>query len=116
MHTIPVKPDEVSDKYIVDLAVQVFKACTSVLPTLLPLPEDHRQLSTWVNDMRYLITQRDVAIATAGTEPATVGEDDWAAQCAAEYRSWNPEDGTVVRRGSPTPVRCPCGREVVCGN
>jgi len=114
MHTIPVRANEVSDKYITDLAVQVFKQCVSILPTLLPLPEAHRNLDSWVNDMRYLIVQRDGVVAVAGTEPATLGNEEWAAQCAAEYRTWNPDDGTVVRNGSPERVRCPCGGEVQC--
>ena len=111
MHTIPVRPQDVSDSYIEALAVQVFNQCVSILPTLLPLPEAHRNLDTWVNDMRYLITQR------AGTVPAAAAPDegDWASACAAEYRSWDPASGTVVRHGSPERVPCPCGKEVECG-
>jgi hypothetical protein len=34
-------------------------------------------------------------------------QSDWALRCAMEYRSFRPSDGTVVRRGSHTRVRCP---------
>ena len=111
MHTIPVKPENVSDEYIKALAVQVFKECVSVLPTLLPLPELHRDLDTWISDMRYLLVQR------AGTVPATaaIPDDDlWRQQCEAQYRTWDPDTGTVVRAGSPDRVKCPCGGEVDC--
>jgi hypothetical protein len=111
MHTIPVKPENVSDEYIKALAVQVFKECVSVLPALLPLPEQHRGLDTWISDMRYLLVQR------AGTVPATaaIPDDDlWRQQCEAQYRTWDPDTGTVVRAGSPDRVKCPCGGEVDC--
>lgn len=112
IHTIPVKPEDVNDAYITHLAVQVFKDCVSVLPTLLPLPEAHRNLDTWVGDMRYLIMQR-VGTAPATAEPIAADEA-WRQQCAATYRSWDEETGTVVRRGSHERVRCPCGDGVDC--
>ena len=33
--------------------------------------------------------------------------NDWALRCAMQYRSFRPSDGTVVRRGTRTRVRCP---------
>lgn len=55
----------------------------------------------------------------SGTVPATdrviaVSNEQWEAACAAEYRTWDPDTKTVVRRGSPERVRCPCGEEVQC--
>ena len=67
--------------------------CIRVLPTRLPMPEE------------------------PGTVPAgdrlknenKPGNSDpaWEEACAAEYVSWEPETGTVVRRGSPERVKCP---------
>jgi len=118
MHTIPVSPQDVSNDYIEALAVQVFKQCVSVLPTLLPLPEKHRNLGSWIGDMRYMLEQR---IEGAGTAPAAdrpqasiASDEAWRQQCAATYRSWDEETGTVVRRGSHERVRCPCGDGVDC--
>ena len=39
MHTIPVKPENVSDSYIKALATRLYMECVSVIPALLPLPE-----------------------------------------------------------------------------
>jgi hypothetical protein len=53
-----------------------------------------------------------------GIAPATgrpLGTDAWREACSAEYRTWDPETETVVRKGSPERVRCPCGEEVDCG-
>lgn len=108
MHTIPVKPENVGDEYIEQLAVQVFKQCVSVLPTLLPLPAEHRNLGTWVNDMRRMLIER------AGTAPAVANDDEWRAQCRTEYKTWDEATGTVVRSGSDARVPCPCGKEVTC--
>jgi hypothetical protein len=107
MHSRPIGPT-VTDEYIEGLAVEVFKQCMSVLPTLLPLPEAHRNLGTWVEDMRTLLISR------AGTEPAMSGDAEWREACSRTYRTWNEETGTVIRRGNPDPVRCPCGKDVVC--
>lgn len=80
-------------------AAEMYKAygdCIRVLPTRLPMPE------------------------APGTVPATdrppePGDEAWRAQCRAEYRTWDEETGTVIRRGSPERVKCPCGAEVDCG-
>jgi hypothetical protein len=106
MHSRPV--GTVTDKYIESLAVQVFHQCMSILPTLLPLPEAHRNLDTWVADMRTLLVSR------AGTEPAMGGDDEWRDQCQRQYRTWDEATGTVIRAGSPARVRCPCGEGVTC--
>jgi hypothetical protein len=108
MHAIPVSPQTITDDYIEALAVKTFKECLSVLPTLLPLPEAHRNLTTWVADMKTLLVSR------AGTEPAMAGDAEWREACARTYRTWNEDTGMVIRKGSPEPVRCPCGTEVVC--
>jgi hypothetical protein len=109
LHTIPVKPDEVTDSYIESLAVQVFRECVSVLPALLPLPEQHRSLKTWVGDMRFMVSQRDRTASVAGTVPASAAPDDdaWREACRSEYRTWDEADGTVIRNGNPERVRCP---------
>jgi hypothetical protein len=107
MHSRPIGPT-VTDDYIEGLAVEVFKQCMSVLPTLLPLPEAHRDLNTWVEDMKTLLVSR------AGTEPAMSGDAEWRAQCERQYFTWDEGTGTVIRAGNPARVRCPCGQEVVC--
>jgi hypothetical protein len=107
MHSRPIGPT-VTDEYIEGLAVEVFKQCMSVLPTLLPLPEAHRDLGTWVADMKTLLVSR------AGTEPAMAGDAEWRDACARTYRTWEEETGTVIRAGNPARVRCPCGQEVNC--
>jgi hypothetical protein len=108
MHSLPVNPATVTDEYITALAVKLFKECVSVVPALLPLPPEHRSLQAWAEDMRALLISR------AGTEPAMSGDAEWRAQCAATYRTWDEETGTVIRAGNPARVRCPCGEEVVC--
>jgi hypothetical protein len=115
MHTAPVSA-AVTDAYIEGLAVKLFSECVSVVPALLPLPEGHRDLGTWVKDMQRML------ILQPGTEPAAEkppaqgdADDEWRAACAAEYQTWDEETGTVVRAGSPERVRCPCGKEVDCG-
>lgn len=112
MHTIPVSPGDVTDSYIEALAVRVFQDCVSILPTLLPLPEAHRNLDSWIIDMRYLIMQR-VGTAPATAEPIA-GDEEWRRQCAATYRTWDEETGTVIRRGSHERTECPCGKGVTC--
>jgi hypothetical protein len=49
------------------------------------------------------------AVGRQGTEPATAATGDaaWREACRSQYLTWNEADGTVVRRGSPEPVRCP---------
>jgi hypothetical protein len=107
MHSRPIGPT-VTDEYIEGLAVEVFKQCMSVLPTLLPLPEAHRNLGTWVEDMRTLLISR------AGTEPAMAGDAEWREQCERQYFTWDEATGTVIRAGNPARVKCPCGQEVQC--
>jgi hypothetical protein len=107
-HTLPVNPSTVSDDYIRSLAVKVYGQCLSVLPTLLPLPSAHRDLGTWVADMKTLLVSR------AGTEPAMAGDAEWRAQCERQYFTWDEATGTVIRAGNPARVRCPCGEEIDC--
>jgi hypothetical protein len=107
MHSRPIGPT-VTDEYIEGLAVEVFKQCMSILPTLLPLPEAHRNLTTWTADMKTLLVSR------AGTEPAMSGDAEWRAQCERQYRTWDEATGTVIRTGNPARVKCPCGEEVDC--
>ena len=81
--------------------------CLAVLPTLLPVSDD---LETWLADMRDVLVLRGAErVANIGTEPASVNpsEEAWREACRSEYRTWDEADGTVVRRGSPEPVRCP---------
>ena len=111
MHTAPVSAS-VTDAYIEALAVKLFEECVSVVPALLPLPEEHRNLGSWVKDMQRLLISRS-GIEPAGDAPVGV-DDSWRASCAAEYRTWDPDTETVVRAGSPERVRCPCGEEVQC--
>lgn len=88
--------------------------CLSVVPTLLPVSQG---LQPWLADMRDLIILKARYEGTMpATEKPTVREDtSWKDQCRAEYRSWDEDTGTVVRRGSPERVKCPCGTEVECG-
>lgn len=102
MHTEPVKAYD--RDYLEALSVVVFKQCVSILPTLLPLPDGHRNLDTWLDDMQAFM------VANVGTEPAGEGDggsEEWRQACRQEYVTWSEEDGTVVRRGSPERVRCP---------
>jgi hypothetical protein len=102
--------------YILARAKEHYAACLAILPTLLPLPEEG-SLKSWLADTRdLLILIGREKFADAGTEPAKENPSDaeWRAQCAREYATWNEADGTVVRKGNPEPVRCPCGGEVIC--
>lgn len=92
MHAAPVDTRLANTDYIVMLSKRIYRQCVANLPTLLPLPEEHRNLDTWAEDMRVLILSR------AGTEPATGSE--WAEACAAQWRTFDPSDGTVVRPAS----------------
>jgi len=102
---------------IKNAALAHYVDCISILPTLLPLPSDLGGYDRWVVDIRDLVFLRaKEKVVTIGTVPATAKptDEEWRRQCRAEYASWNEEDGTVIRRGNPTPVRCPCMAEVQC--
>jgi hypothetical protein len=101
------------------MAKKAYGQCLAILPTLMPLQEQGG-LEQWLADIR------DLIILRSGTEPASeapepaqtpassaLTDEEWRAQCEAEYVSWNPDTGTVVRRGLGE-VRCPCGGEVDC--
>jgi hypothetical protein len=118
MHgTEPVTADT---DYILARAKVAYGECLSVLPTLLALPADTGSLKSWLADIR------DLTILRSGTKPAAekaakastpaglVDEVEWRRQCRAEYNTWDEETGTVIRRGNPERVKCPCGGEVVC--
>jgi hypothetical protein len=98
---------------ILGKAKEHYSQCLSILPALLPLPEKTGTLEQWLADIR------DLVILKAGTQPAkeqpVADEETWKEQCRAEYKSWDEETGTVVRKGNPERVRCPCGGEVQCG-
>lgn len=104
---------------ILELAKKEYGDCLAVLPTLLPLPVELGSLKEWLADMR------DLVILRAGRKPASdppapanqlLDDVAWRAQCAAEYRTWNADTGTVVRGNGIGEVRCPCGSEVTCAN
>jgi hypothetical protein len=105
--------------YILKIAQGHYGDCLAVLPTLLPLPEETGSLRSWLADIRDLmvLTGRKKVI-DIGTVPAVDKKPDpdeeWRRQCRAEYSTWEEETGTVVRRGSPERVRCPCGTEIQC--
>lgn len=105
----PIDTRMASYDYIEKLAIDSFNECQSVIPAQLPLAPDYRALAPWIEDMQAIVLDR------AGTSPAGQGVPGWEEACAAEYISWDASTGTVVRRGSPERVRCPCGVEVVCG-
>lgn len=74
-----------------------------------PLLEGGDAMKTvaWVASMHQLLRGR---FAGQGTVPAgdRPTPDGWAAACAAEWRSFDPEDGTVIRpRSKGGKVRCP---------
>lgn len=95
--------------YILDLAKRHYADCLAVLPALLPLPPEGA-LKVWLADVRDLLVLTGSAkVADVGTAPATEdpGDAAWREACAAEYRTWNEADGTVVRNGNPERVRCP---------
>lgn len=99
---------------VANWAIEEYKACLSILPAMLPVPASGAY-KEWLADMR------DLIILNAGTEPASdtpqgdLNDEEWRAQCRAEYNTWEEETGTVIRRGNPERVRCPCGGEVTCG-
>lgn len=113
----PTKAIDADTDVILEIAKGHYGDCLSVLPTLLPMPANLGDLKSWLADMRDVVLLRSRSL---GTEPAVEekvveGDEEWRAQCRAEYNSWEEETGTVVRRGSPQRVRCPCGGEVRCG-
>lgn len=112
MHTRPVDMAMAGPTYPEDLAFAIYKQCVSILPTLLPLPEEHRNLASWNADLVEWIGSQQGTAPALSSPAAPPG---WAEQCAAEYVSWDAATGTVIRRGSPERVPCPCGKEVDCG-
>ena len=103
-------------------AIAHYTDCISIIPTLLPLPPGVGTFDQWVADIRDVIYWRaKIHVRTIGTAPATSAkpkdpdDEEWRRQCRAEYNTWNEDDGTVIRRGNPERVRCPCGEEVICG-
>lgn len=69
----------------------------------------------WLDDMERILLARSAEeaarIAKLGTVPATdrpAGPEGWAEACDRMWRSFNPEDGTVVRpRSKGGKQRCP---------
>lgn len=83
-----------------------------------PLLEGDNSDEAWsLRVYRLLIVQAEAYATAQGTEPADEkpGDEAWREQCRAEYRTWDEDTGTVVRRGSHERVRCPCGGDVACG-
>jgi len=115
----PTKSITADTDVILELAKKEYAECLSILPNYLPLPAEIGSLKSWLADMRDLIILRNskegVAPAADKPEGDTPDEEEWRAQCRAEYSTWEEETGTVVRRGNPERVRCPCGGEVTCG-
>jgi hypothetical protein len=68
----------------VPLMNEAYGDCIRILPTRLPMPAE-------------------LGSVPAADRPAS----GWSEACAAEYRTWDAETGTVVRRGSPDRVECP---------
>ena len=99
-------------------AVAHYSDCVSILPTLMPLPPDLGAFDQWVADVRDLVFMMAKEKAgSIGTVPATenTADEEWRRACRGEYNTWDEQTGTVIRRGNPERVRCPCGTEVVCG-
>jgi len=117
---------------ILAMAKKEYGECLSVLPTLLPLPAELGGFEQWLADIRDLLilktgrkpaAERPLPTTTSferfkPTPVSATGLDDatWRAQCAAEYRTWNPDTGTVIRGNGIGEVPCPCGKEVKCVN
>lgn len=105
-----------ADGNLVELRAQSqFRTCMA-LPEYdaLPLPDlPPAQTTNWAHRVALQ------SVGRQGTEPAgddtepnrpiksDGGSPEWAKACSIEYRTWNPDDGTVLRRGSPERVRCP---------
>lgn len=115
---------------IQDMAMRSYHHCLLQETEYLKLPQVPATFSAvWAENMRALIIDR--AGTTIATTPLTTdgqpltsgsprggtgaGSPAWRAACEKEYRTWDPETGTVIRRGSPKRVPCPCGEEVNCG-
>lgn len=90
-----------SEQTVADI-VQAYGDCIRVLPERLPMPV-----------LQGSVPAGDRPVEQNGN-PGSSGPE-WEAACAAEYRTWDADTGTVIRRGSPERVRCPCGGEVACG-
>jgi len=84
------------------------RTCTWLVEyDVLPLPDlPPAQTVNWANRIAM------EAVGRQGTEPAAAdptpdGDAAWREACRSQYRTFNPDDGTVVRRGSPDRVKCP---------
>jgi hypothetical protein len=103
---------------IKNAAVAYYAECVSILPALMALPKEKANFNQWVANTRDLIfILAKERVKDVGTTPATDKPEDeeWRRQCRAEYNTWDESTGTVIRRGSPERVKCPCGGEVICG-
>jgi hypothetical protein len=86
-----------------------------------PQLEGDNSDEAWSLSVYQILIQKAQAYADGvGVEPATEkpvakGDDQWKEQCRVEYKTWDENTGTVVRRGSSERVRCPCGADVQCG-
>jgi len=103
------------------LMIQQYKAknlliCRSM--EMKPMLEGSSSDEAWSLDMYQILIQKaQTAVEAQGTEPASDSPkegEDWENQCRANYRSFDPSDGTVVRRGNSERVRCPCGDTIDC--
>lgn len=96
-----------SEEELIQLFLREYWLCVSVVPALLP-PD--QTIEEWARDIRGIL------LSDVGKTPAKDDPDDveWRRQCRAEYSTWDEATGTVVRRGSPERVPCPCMGEIVC--
>jgi hypothetical protein len=79
---------------------------------VLPLPDlPPAQTVNWAHRVALdAVGRQGTEPAAADPTPSSHGDAAWREACRAEYRSFDPDDGTVVRRGSPARVRCPLVR------
>lgn len=92
---------------------QICEAMIDIMPALPKV--DAANNEAWARSIATLAGRFDGVEPAGDPPPPDPGSDEWRQACAAEYRTWDPDTGTVIRKGSPERVRCPCGDEVDCG-
>lgn len=96
-----------ADAYLIEMRLAGHRHSCAAVPEYdsLPLPDvPFVRVANWAANMALL------AVGRQGTVPATekpAVSSGWAEACAAEYRTFDPDDQTVIRRGSPDRVKCP---------
>lgn len=105
------------DKLIAMMLEKAYYHCLLLETDTPPIPDcPARKADAFIAFMsRNVLGRQGTVPAMADPTPArSENTPEWRDACEAHYRTWDAETGTVVRRGNPDRVPCPCTPEGDC--